>query len=82
MFLFYLQSGLGMGETEFLWGNIGRRPLGRPRKRWEDYVKMDLRETGYEDGRLKGVTHDHVQWRTLVIVVLNLRVLLLQCFCL
>jgi hypothetical protein len=45
----------------------GKRPLGRPRHRWVDNIKMDLREIGWD-----GVDRD--QWRALVNTVLNLRV--------
>jgi hypothetical protein len=34
--------------TGFLWENRRKRPLGRPRRRWEDNIKMDLQEVGYE----------------------------------
>jgi hypothetical protein len=51
----------------------GKRPLGRPRRRWVDNIKMDLRETG-----LDGVDWidlaDRDQWRALVNTVMNLRV--------
>jgi hypothetical protein len=41
-----------MGEecTGFLWENLRERPLGRPRRRWEDNIKMDLLEVGVEYG--------------------------------
>jgi hypothetical protein len=39
---------MGRGElcTEFWWGGLRERPLGRPRHRWEDNIKMDLQEVG------------------------------------
>jgi hypothetical protein len=43
---------------------------------WEGNAKMSLRETGYEDGRWMELAQDLVQWRALVLAVLNLRVLL------
>jgi hypothetical protein len=50
----------------------GKRPLERPRRRWEDNIKMDLRETwGANWIRL---TQDRVQWRAFVSTVMNLRV--------
>jgi hypothetical protein len=51
----------------------GRRPLGRPRHRWEDNIKMDLREVGW--GRMDwiGLAQDRDRWRALVNAVMNLR---------
>jgi len=52
----------------------GRRLLGRPRRRWVDNIGMDLQEVecGYMD--LIGLAQDRDRWRTLVSVVMNLRV--------
>jgi hypothetical protein len=47
----------------------GKRPLGRPKRRWVDNIRMDLGETGWD-----GVTQDRDQWRALVNTVMNLRV--------
>jgi hypothetical protein len=52
----------------------GRRPPGRPRRRWEDNVKMDLRETGFRDVDWIHWAQDRDRWRTLVNTVMNLRV--------
>jgi hypothetical protein len=52
-------------------GNI---PLGRPRRRWVDNIKMDLRETGWNGVDWIYMAPDRVQWRALVNTVLNLRV--------
>jgi hypothetical protein len=52
----------------------GRRPLGRPRRRWEDNIKMDLREIGFGDVDWIHWTQDRDRWRTLVNTVMNLRV--------
>jgi hypothetical protein len=51
-----------------------RRPLGRPKRRWEDNIKMDLREVGW--GRMDWINlaHDMDRWRALVYMVINLRV--------
>jgi hypothetical protein len=46
--------------------------LGRPRRRWEDNIKMDLRETGIDGAN--GIPQDRVQWRAFVNMVMNLRV--------
>jgi len=52
----------------------GKRPLGRPRRRWEDNIRMDLQEValGYEDWI--GLAQDRDRWRALVSAVKNLRV--------
>jgi hypothetical protein len=52
----------------------GRRPLGRPRRRWEDNIKMDLRETGFEDVDWIHWAQDRDRWRALVNTVMNLPV--------
>jgi hypothetical protein len=52
----------------------GRRPLGRPRRRWEDNIKMDLREVGWGGMDCINVAQDRDRWRALVNVVMNLRV--------
>ena len=41
----------------------GKRPLGRPRRRWEDYIKMDLREVGCDPGEWINLTEDRDQRR-------------------
>jgi hypothetical protein len=51
-----------------------RRPLGRPRCRWEDNVKMDLREIGFGDVDWIHLVQDRNRWRALVNTVMNLRV--------
>jgi hypothetical protein len=50
-----------------------RRPLGRTRRRWEDDIKMDLRETGFGDVDWIHMAQDRDRWRTLVNTVINLR---------
>jgi hypothetical protein len=52
----------------------GRRPLGRPRRRWEDNIKMDLREVGWEGAEWIDLAQDRDKWRALVYTVMNLRV--------
>jgi hypothetical protein len=52
----------------------GRRPLGRPRRRWEDNIKMDLRKIGFEDVNWIHWAQDRDRWRALVNTVMNLRV--------
>jgi hypothetical protein len=50
-------------------------PLGKPRRRWEDNIKMDLRETGWGGMDWIDLAQDRDQWRALVNTVMNLRVL-------
>ena len=52
----------------------GKRPLGRPRRRWEDNVKMDLQEVGEGCGDWMELAQDRDRWRALVGTVRNLRV--------
>ena len=52
----------------------GKRPLGRPRRRWEDNIKMDLEEVGRGCGNWMGLTQDRDGWRVLVSTVMNFRV--------
>jgi hypothetical protein len=52
----------------------GKGPLGRPRHRWVDNIKMDLREIGWRGMDWIDLTQDRDQWRALVNAVMNLRV--------
>jgi hypothetical protein len=52
----------------------GKRPLGRPRRRWEDNIKMDRREMGWGGMEWIDLAQDRDQWRALVNTVMNLRV--------
>jgi hypothetical protein len=52
----------------------GKRPLERPRHRWVDNIKMDLREIGWDGADSMDMAEDRDQWRALVNTVLNLRV--------
>jgi hypothetical protein len=54
---------------------VGKRPLGRPRRRWEDNIKMDLREIGWGGMDWIDLAQDRDQRRALVYTVMNLRVL-------
>jgi hypothetical protein len=58
-----------MGKTE------GKKPLGRPRRRWEDGIRMDLRETGWGTVAWIQLAQDRDRWRALVNTVTNLLVL-------
>jgi len=57
-----------------LWKPEGRRPLGRPRRRWVDNIKMDLQEVGCGYVDWIGLAQDRDRCRTLVSAVMNLRV--------
>jgi hypothetical protein len=52
----------------------GTRPLGRPRRRWEDNIKMDLQEAGCGVMDWIDLAQDRDRWRELVNAVMNLRV--------
>jgi hypothetical protein len=52
----------------------GKRPLGRPRRRWVDNIRMDLGEVGRGDVDWIGLAKDRYRWRAVVNSVLNLRV--------
>jgi hypothetical protein len=52
----------------------GKRPLGRPRYRWEDNIKMDLRGIGWGGMRWIDLAQDRDQWGALVNTVMNLQV--------
>jgi hypothetical protein len=51
-----------------------KRPLGRPRRRWVDNIKMDLREIGWDGIDWIDLAEDRNEWRALVNAVMNLRV--------
>ena len=67
----------GRGElcTGFWWGKPeGKRPLGRPRRRWEDNINIDLQEVGEGCGDWMELAQDRDRWRALANTVRNLRV--------
>ena len=57
-----------MGKPE------SKRRLGRPRRRWKDNIKMDLREVGCDAGYWIALVEDRVQWQAYVWAVMNLLV--------
>jgi len=68
-----------MGEERGAYGVLvgkpeGKRPLGRPRRRWVDNIRMDLQEVGCEYMDWIGLARDRDRWRKLVSPVMNLRV--------
>ena len=68
------RMGEGRGVHRVLVGNPeGKRPLGRPRRRWEDNIKIDLQEVG-GGGDWMELAQDRDRWRALVNTVINFRV--------
>jgi transcription termination factor 2 len=68
-----------MGEERSVYSVLvgrseGKKPLGRPRRRWEDNIKMDLRVIGIDGANWIRLAQDRVQWRAFVNTVMNLRV--------
>ena len=69
------RMGEGRGVHRVLVGKPeGKRPLGRPRRRWEDNIKMDLQEVGGDCEDWMELAQDRDRWRALVGTVMNLRV--------
>jgi hypothetical protein len=67
--------GEGRGVYRVLVGRSeGKRPLGRPRSRWEDNIKMDRREIGIDGVNWIQLAQDRVQWQACVNMVMNLQV--------
>jgi hypothetical protein len=67
--------GEGIGAYRILVGRPeGRRPLGRPRRRWEDNIKMALQEVGWGGMDWIDMAQDRDRWRAVVSAVMNLRV--------
>jgi hypothetical protein len=68
-----------MGEKRIVYRLLvgkpeGKRPLGRPRRRWIDNIKMDILETYLGSVDWNGLTQDRYRWRALVNAVMNIRV--------
>jgi len=68
-----------MGERRGVYGVLvgkpeGKRPLGRPRRRWEDSIKIDLQELGCGGMDWIELAQDKDRWRELVNAVMNVRV--------
>ena len=62
----------GRGVHKVLVGKSeGKRPFGRPRRRWEDNIKMDLQEVGKGCGAWMKLAQDRDRWRALVSTVMN-----------
>jgi hypothetical protein len=66
--------GRGRGVYRVLIGKPeGKRPLGSPRRRWEDSINIDIRERGIDETKSILLAQDRVQWRPCVNTVMNLR---------
>jgi len=67
--------GEGRGVHRVLVGKPeGKRPLGRPRRRWEDSIKMDFQEVGGGCGDWMELAQNRERWLALVITVMNIQV--------
>ena len=67
------RMGEGRGVHRVLVGKPeGKRPLGRPRRRWEDNIKMDVQEVGGSCGDLMELAQDRDRWRAFVSTVRKL----------
>ena len=70
-----VRMGEGRGVHRVLVGKPeGKRPWGRPRRRWEDNIKIDLQEVGGGCGDWMELAQDRERWRALVSTVMNFRV--------
>jgi hypothetical protein len=63
------RRGIHIGKPE------GKRPLGRPRRRWVDNIKIDIREIGWDGVDCIDLAQDRDQWRALVNTVMDIRVI-------
>jgi hypothetical protein len=73
--MWHAWGGEGRRVYSVLVGRLeGKRPLGRRRRRWEDNIKMDLREIGIDGANWIQLDQDRVQWWAYVNTVMNLRV--------
>jgi hypothetical protein len=69
------RMGEGRGAYRILVGRPeGRRPVGIPRRRWADNIKMDLQEVGWGGMDWIDMAQDRDRWRDVVSAVMNLRV--------
>jgi hypothetical protein len=67
--------GDGRSFYRILVGRLeGKIPLGRSRRRWEDNIKVDVRETGIDGANWIRLAQDRVQWRTSVNTIMNFQV--------
>jgi hypothetical protein len=67
--------GVGRGVYRVLVGRReGKRPLGRPRRKWEDSIRIDLRDIGIDEANWIQLAQDRIQWRACVNTVMKLQV--------
>jgi hypothetical protein len=72
--LYYFKLGEERGAYRIMVGKPeGKRPLGRPRRRWVDNIRMDLQEVGCGHMDWIGLPQDRDRWFTLVSAVMNFR---------
>jgi hypothetical protein len=67
-------TGEERGVYRLVWKPEGMRPMGRPRRRWEDNIKMDLQEVGGCCGDWMELVQDRDRWRAHVSTLKNLQV--------
>ena len=68
------RGGIGVAYRGLCWGSRRERPLGRPRRRCEDNIKMDLQVVGCWCVDWIELAQDRERWRVLVTTAMNLRV--------
>jgi hypothetical protein len=66
-----MEEGRGVYSV-LVWKSEGKRPLGGPRRRWDDNIKMYLRETGIDGANWIRLAQDRIRWRAFVSKVMNL----------
>jgi hypothetical protein len=64
---------MGEESVQGFSGKARKRPFGRPRRRWEDGIRMDLKEIGWGSVEWIQLTQDRDRWRSLVNTMMNLR---------
>ena len=69
----HMEEGIGVHKV-LVGKSEGKRPLWRPKRRWEDHIKMDLQEVGRGCGDWMELAQDRDRWRALVSTVMNFRV--------
>jgi hypothetical protein len=69
-----VQMGRRGIHIEYWWELEGKRPVGRPRRRWVDNIKMDLREMGWNGMDWIDLAQNRDQWMAFVNTVMNLRI--------
>jgi hypothetical protein len=72
--IFFVRNDALIGYRSLVGKLEGKRPLGRPRRRWIDNIKMDPLEIGLSVVEWIGLAQDRYRWRALVNSVMNLRV--------